>query len=957
MVHATLLLLLCAATAFPTCCAALSDKDPGDIPRNPRRATVAPIGGLSLLDLPAFSRGDRPSSMDKTLGAIFSKVAFTATNQSAPPALNATIPLLQKNADDVNADPSDTTGDVTTTTALPTTTTTTTTTAAPPTRAKPVFELDSRIFDFIPYDRTPPPPDPSRAYNPNAPGLRGPSRINTASNHHNNKFNLRPTLPPLIDLKTKLATSPTTTTTTTTTTSTTTSTTSAPTTTTTTTPTPPTTTPMTTAAIKPTTVEPNPSVQDHLVPSETSFDSSRRAAWSIQVYGASALFALLGLFALSNLLRLRTSSRRLLSTSHCLSIQLLVLFLAITRSIHLLYDAYNHRRLLPSALAFCIFNVAFPCLSSALAVLLLGILKATKLQVMPRILVKPALWAALVAFHFALGLSIDIVVGSVGGLFSLHLASQAYFVLWSLALSLGYFAAFGPAVRAAESLQAETMRTTLTALHIHGAGTTLPRQMPQPTLLRAVRITLAATILALLVAAFQLYGMFGIYGLPWRQPPPHLASASTNSQASSAPVVFTEEFLARYRDRNLNVDALRQVLGISEMLQVPRDPVDTWPVAIENFWPWWTYQLIARILEFAMAAFIAYVAAQPSRYTQTLTEKSGDASGAAKKSALWLFTGRSLKSGSMETLSTLCCQSKGARGHAREMDLSPVKSMSSETSQYPAHMRNYCYANPSQMASVERSQLTSIERPSMPLPAHSELGHSHMHHAGTLPSAFPMRAAAQQQQRCSNTLAHPHSQISSVLVNDNGFIRFRDGVDAEQPYEDVDRNHPTQHIYQELGNKPHSMTYYSTSSSMASSSLCSHNKGATTGTPSTSCTYEHLCRRGLAGYYEPQRYEMQLPNAQLLSLLAKDTCHIFQPNIYGSAQQQMHALRCQCQCQCQCQGLCQVANDVSDLCKSPNYESYGPKPEAQSAPSPAPQSDVLQVMMTPVDLRSTPIFL
>ena len=385
MVHATLLLLLCAATAFPTRCAALSDKDAGDVLRNPRRATVAPIAGLSLLDLPVFSRGDRPSSMDKTLGAIFSKVAFTPTNQSATPGLintNATAPLLQKNgaSDIVNSTPVNATSDSTTTTSAPTIRTTTTTTA-PPARTKPVFELDSRIFDFIPYDRTPPPPDPSRAYNPNAPGLRGPSRINTARNHHN-KFNLRPTLPPLIDLKTKLATSTTTTTTTTpTTTSTTASTTSATTTTTTTTPTPPTTTPTTTAAVKPTTAEPNPSKQDHLIPSDTGFDGPRRTAWNIQVYGTSALFTLLGLFALSNLLRLRTSSRRLLSTSHCLSIQLLVLFLAITRSMHLLYDAYNHRRLLPAALAFCIFNVAFPCLSSALAVLLLGILKATKLQV------------------------------------------------------------------------------------------------------------------------------------------------------------------------------------------------------------------------------------------------------------------------------------------------------------------------------------------------------------------------------------------------------------------------------------------------------------------------------------------------------------------------------------------------------------------------------------------------
>jgi hypothetical protein len=140
---------------------------------------------------------------------------------------------------------------------------------------------------------------------------------------------------------------------------------------------------------------------------ESSAHGNRETAWSIQVYGTSSLFALLGIFTLSNLLRLRTSTRRLLSTSHCLSIQLLVLFLSITRSFHLLYDAYNHRRLLPPALAFSIFNVAFPCLSSALAVLLLGVFKATKLQVTILTPLPPPL---LVSFHHHLPFSLAALV-------------------------------------------------------------------------------------------------------------------------------------------------------------------------------------------------------------------------------------------------------------------------------------------------------------------------------------------------------------------------------------------------------------------------------------------------------------------------------------------------------------------------------------------------------------------
>ena len=335
-----------------------------------------------------------------------------------------------------------------------------------------------------------------------------------------------------------------------------------------------------------------------------------------------------------------------------------------------------------------------------------------------------------------------------------------------------------------------------------------------------------------------------------------------------------------------------------------------------------------------------------------LTEKNVE--NASKKGSLWLFTaGKSLKSGSMETLSTLCCQTnKGAR--ARDMgnamsvamnpsELSPVKSMASDELNYSGpNTRNYCYSNPTQVS------MTQMDRPSMPLPRDQ---HSH---AGTLPS-FPIVYGSKrsQQRRCASTLSH--NQISSVLVNDNGFIRFREGAEQEETYEDVDRTRsPTdnhQHIYQELGHKAQSVTYYSTStSSMTSSSANTHKCSGTATTPST-CTYEHMCRRGLAGYYEPQRYEMQLPNAQLLSLLAKDSCHVFQPNnIYGSQRSQPPA----CQ-HCHCK-------ETSNCLKSPNYESYGPKPEAQT---PAPtmqvsmQSDVHQVhqVNSPAEMRGVPIFL
>lgn len=357
----------------------------------------------------------------------------------------------------------------------------------------------------------------------------------------------------------------------------------------------------------------------------------------------------------------------------------------------------------------------------------------------------------------------------------------------------------------------------------------------------------------------------------------------------------------------------------------------------------------------------------------------------------------------METLSTLCCQSSrpGAGRHgvaeSRELaggggggmmtDLSPVKSVASESAYPPLNMHNYCYTNPGGHGHGHQASDVS-DRAAAPLPAYPA-------HYGS-------------KRRCGGGGLAP---ASSVLINDSGFIRFRDappsdassslGGGDQTAYEEVDRQRiltvPSgeSHIYQELGYKAPSLTYYSTGSSVTSSS----NK-ATTATPST-CTYEHLCRRGLAGYYEPQLYEMQLPNnAQLLSLLAKDSCHGFQPcNLYGGSlsgqhppppsrkllhpvlggqqQQQHHSMEhhhCHCPPQPACCTLPVVDQHHAALALlqqrpvAPNYESYGSKPEAQ-APMMMHQQhqqqqqqavDSLQVInsTSPAnDLQSIPIFL
>ncbi|KAK2727994.1 uncharacterized protein LOC136026678 [Artemia franciscana] len=296
-----------------------------------------------------------------------------------------------------------------------------------------------------------------------------------------------------------------------------------------------------------------PIISNVPVPTWTDDNQQREVAWRVHIYGTAILYLLVAIYAVSSLVQLAASiSVRLLSRLSSAIVLAFVTLATVIRAAHLLHDPYASERGLHPAAGLVLFDLAFPCFSSAHVVLIISLLKVAELQVLPRLLQRLRMSVFVILFHFILTFVVDITAGytAIG---SLHLVSQAVFVLWTLTQCLGYFAAFGPVSRAAKGIEGQMRRSMTNSLHI--TSPKVPQRLPRPTLLFASKVTLSASICCLLIAALQLFSMFGTFSIPWK---------SHDSIISSS-----------------------------------------------SYWSWWVFQFFARLMEVLTCLTMAIVASMP----------------------------------------------------------------------------------------------------------------------------------------------------------------------------------------------------------------------------------------------------------------------------------------------------------------------------------------------------------
>lgn len=277
-------------------------------------------------------------------------------------------------------------------------------------------------------------------------------------------------------------------------------------------------------------------------------------AWEFHVYFYGACFVLLGLYSTVCVVRL-WRIEHLLSRHYFLTLHVLVILVCILRAVYLLVDAYNSMGTYPMVVDYFLYNTVFPCITSLFSILFYALLLATRVRILSRKVQKLGVLIAIIFLHFFLSISTDLIVGILTTAHVLMFICQSFFILWGLLMFIGYLIVFRKLYKGAISRQKNFAFGSPDRKHNSPAniGNQDKNSKHKYTYGLAVKITFISAFFGVAIVGFEMYGIFGVFGIlqPNFKPQP---------------------------------------------------------------WPWWTYHLIVRTLELLMCTSVAYVASQPLRY-------------------------------------------------------------------------------------------------------------------------------------------------------------------------------------------------------------------------------------------------------------------------------------------------------------------------------------------------------
>ncbi|XP_068721891.1 proline-rich transmembrane protein 3-like [Montipora capricornis] len=164
-------------------------------------------------------------------------------------------------------------------------------------------------------------------------------------------------------------------------------------------------------------------------------------AWEIHWIGLGVAFGLLSVISAIALLRAH-KKKRFGRKPYVNAINALLLVLGVTRAVYLLLDPYGSKQngvKLPMWLAGLLFNISFPCLTSAFCLILYVFLGVAKLQLVSKRLQNARFFGAVISFHFAV-----VLVGEICMIFAPEVAviififCHLFFIVWGLVLSASF---------------------------------------------------------------------------------------------------------------------------------------------------------------------------------------------------------------------------------------------------------------------------------------------------------------------------------------------------------------------------------------------------------------------------------------------------------------------------------------------------------------------------------------
>ncbi|XP_045596243.1 LOW QUALITY PROTEIN: uncharacterized protein [Procambarus clarkii] len=249
--------------------------------------------------------------------------------------------------------------------------------------------------------------------------------------------------------------------------------------------------------------------------------------WVVHVYCAAGLYSLLALLALFWLARVHAAAH-LLPRGYYITLHLLMFLAAFLRCVHLFHDPYGAERRLPVALSAVVEETGWPCLTAALAVVVLAIVRAWRCpRLLPRKPHAPLALALLTAAHLLASIAAHLTSALLPEHAApLRAAARAVTAAWGGAVGIGGFLSVWRVGRGA-GRHPGLLLVRLSRAPLEG---TLPPRHPRLALLRGSHLTIVASLLQVLVAGLHMYALVGphyIFELPPAYPWHWLAYQST----------------------------------------------------------------------------------------------------------------------------------------------------------------------------------------------------------------------------------------------------------------------------------------------------------------------------------------------------------------------------------------------------------------------------------------------
>lgn len=383
--------------------------------------------------------------------------------------------------------------------------------------------------------------------------------------------------------------------------------------------------------------------------------------WDVHVYLIAILFLILVFCSMVSIARIR-AFKKLLTCGYFVTIHGLLIIIGCVRSAYLLYDPYNVNGTLSIQVSGLALNIVFPLLLTVYSVLFLFLLRATDVKTVFYNLQKSSLLAIFICFYMAF----CIIVLFYSEAHILSLVSKCIYILLCVILGVTYVCLYRSMTNASLRKQGTIFGASF---HEH-----------RPTLAHSVRVTLATSMLSLLMASVQLYGMVGVYEMLGKDQP--------------------------------------------------------------NPWLWWGYQFSVRVIEISTCFLIFWASIQPLRYT---SEKE-----AQNQSGLTLFPCRGTVSRSDPPSDDIYPAICSANQAVHNYTLRTGKHIYDDTYSMggPPLANHQLFAH-----TTERRSLKRMDDDSRSMYAYAE------------------RAAIQPSP--------------SMLVAENGFVRFRSLADERNPEDQI----------------------------------------------------------------------------------------------------------------------------------------------------------------------------